>query len=273
MTGNPYMFTGRRFDLETGLYFYRARYYNPYIGRFLQVDPVGQGMNLYAYCGNNPVNYIDPSGLVEQVVTGRYWVLPDGYTPGTVHKYSWIPGWSSIFELGIIDITVEDLTNAKVDEQLVAYEAALRTIPAILAAILRLPAAPPIVNFLGWVTFIEVQDWIDENDSNTVDEDELGYDIDGNGELSDEEKGKRYWIEIIGIGNLANDKNTWVPESETWLTVTDAADAGGQAIWWAYCYGTYGVLPNSALVKGKTHEAWQMDPYIRDVPYVYNPIY
>ena len=33
---NPYMFTGRRFDIETGLYYYRARYYNPHIGRFMQ---------------------------------------------------------------------------------------------------------------------------------------------------------------------------------------------------------------------------------------------
>jgi RHS repeat-associated protein len=60
---NPYTFTGRRLDFETGLYFYRARYYNPYIGRFMQTDPVGQGTNLYAYCGNNPVGCVDPSGL------------------------------------------------------------------------------------------------------------------------------------------------------------------------------------------------------------------
>ena len=33
---NPYMFTGRRFDIETGLYYYRARYYNPYISLYLQ---------------------------------------------------------------------------------------------------------------------------------------------------------------------------------------------------------------------------------------------
>jgi len=38
---NPYMFTGRRFDLETALYYYRARYYAPDIGRFLQTDSVG----------------------------------------------------------------------------------------------------------------------------------------------------------------------------------------------------------------------------------------
>ena len=54
---NPYMFAGRRFDIEIGLYFNRARYYNPYTGRFLQMDPIGYGggMNLYAYCANRPV--------------------------------------------------------------------------------------------------------------------------------------------------------------------------------------------------------------------------
>ncbi|MBN1973592.1 MAG: RHS repeat-associated core domain-containing protein, partial [Sedimentisphaerales bacterium] len=49
--------------IETGLYYYRARYYNPYIGRFLQIDPAYSSMNLYAYCGNNPINCTDPMGL------------------------------------------------------------------------------------------------------------------------------------------------------------------------------------------------------------------
>jgi RHS repeat-associated protein len=61
---NPYMFAGVRYDIEIGLYYNRARYYNPFTGRFLQPDPVGYGagMNWYAYCGNNPANFVDPSG-------------------------------------------------------------------------------------------------------------------------------------------------------------------------------------------------------------------
>jgi len=62
--GNPYMFTARRADDETALYYYRVRYYAFDICRFLQKDPIGYagGLNMYTYCGNNPVAYVDPLG-------------------------------------------------------------------------------------------------------------------------------------------------------------------------------------------------------------------
>ncbi|MDP3731771.1 MAG: RHS repeat-associated core domain-containing protein [Candidatus Omnitrophota bacterium] len=63
--GNRYLYTGREYDPETGLYYYRARYYDSKIGRFLQTDPIGYSfdINLYSYCSNNSVNYTDWSGL------------------------------------------------------------------------------------------------------------------------------------------------------------------------------------------------------------------
>lgn len=62
---NPFGFTGRRLDAESGLYYYRARFYDPGQGRFLQRDPKGyvDGMGLYEYVTSNPVNFVDPFGM------------------------------------------------------------------------------------------------------------------------------------------------------------------------------------------------------------------
>lgn len=65
---NQICYTGGIYDKETGLYYLNARYYDPEIGRFIsqdsyrgELDDPGQ-WHLYAYCANNPINYVDPSG-------------------------------------------------------------------------------------------------------------------------------------------------------------------------------------------------------------------
>ncbi len=62
---NSFRYTGREFDSETALYYYRARYYDETSGRFLSEDPIGfgGGVHFYAYVGNNPVGLVDPFGL------------------------------------------------------------------------------------------------------------------------------------------------------------------------------------------------------------------
>jgi RHS repeat-associated protein len=74
---NPFQYTGREFDSETGIYYYRARYFDPSAGRFLSEDSVrfGAGPNFYRYAGNSPLNWIDPSG------NASCWsVTPNGMT-------------------------------------------------------------------------------------------------------------------------------------------------------------------------------------------------
>lgn len=63
---NPYRYRGYRYDTETGFYSLQSRYYDPEIGRFINADAVINegilGANLFAYCENNPIMYIDPDG-------------------------------------------------------------------------------------------------------------------------------------------------------------------------------------------------------------------
>lgn len=61
---NPYTYTGREWDEESGLYHFRARYYNPSTSQFIAEDPIGflGGRNFYSYCENNPIIFLDPFG-------------------------------------------------------------------------------------------------------------------------------------------------------------------------------------------------------------------
>ena len=62
---NRFKFNGQQYDPISQQYYLRARYYNPVIGRFTQEDSYNvDGLNLYAYCRNNPVYYVDTSGNI-----------------------------------------------------------------------------------------------------------------------------------------------------------------------------------------------------------------
>lgn len=71
---NPFRYRSYYYDTETKLYFLKTRYYDPEVGRFISPDSIEyldpetiNGLNLYAYCGNNPVMYTDPNG------TAKWW--------------------------------------------------------------------------------------------------------------------------------------------------------------------------------------------------------
>ena len=74
-TLNPFRYRSYYFDIETNLYFLKTRYYDPEVGRFITIDDISyldpesiNGLNLYAYCLNNPVMFYDPNGTF--VITG-----------------------------------------------------------------------------------------------------------------------------------------------------------------------------------------------------------
>ena len=88
--GNRFLFQGREYDYDTALYYFRARWYEPETGRWLSPDPIGisGGLNLYVFCGNDPVNFIDPTGN------------------GGVQFGDWFLGWGNpwlVFDASTID--------------------------------------------------------------------------------------------------------------------------------------------------------------------------
>jgi RHS repeat-associated protein len=82
-----FQYTGQTWLSDIGLYYYKARFYSPSLGRFLQPDPIGYagGLNIYAYASDDPVNRSDPFGLADDdiVITGSIAALclEEGGTP------------------------------------------------------------------------------------------------------------------------------------------------------------------------------------------------
>ena len=81
---NTVLYTGKVLDVETGLYYYLARYYQPALGRFIASDPTGfwpGDANLYQYCGDSPTNATDPAGML----TRKHMSAPSANAEGMFH--------------------------------------------------------------------------------------------------------------------------------------------------------------------------------------------
>jgi RHS repeat-associated protein len=94
--GNPILFTGRTFDADSGLYYYRNRLYDAQLGQFLTRDPIESESNLYNYVSNEPNCAADPMGLACQRVQRRYNIpLVNWQSPG-IPIYGFIKLYGSI---------------------------------------------------------------------------------------------------------------------------------------------------------------------------------
>lgn len=94
--GNTLQYSGREYD-ATGLYYYRARYYDPLLKRFTAEDPIGLqgGLNLYAYVGGDPITFNDPAGQCQQAVwSGSYiitWIPCGQPNPSPYPSFPTVP--------------------------------------------------------------------------------------------------------------------------------------------------------------------------------------
>ncbi len=104
---NPFRYRGYYYDSETSMFYCNARYYDPEIGRFISPDSIDylepesiNGLNLYCYCGNNPILYADPSGHsvilalligagIGALVGGASYAVSEGISFAITGKFTW----------------------------------------------------------------------------------------------------------------------------------------------------------------------------------------
>lgn len=97
-TAKRYRYTRKERDEESSLYYYDARYYAAWLGRWLICDPIGvrDGLNLYAYVENNPISFSDPSGMQREYHGIGGWIHKNVYEPAQRDYAAWIQWGTSV---------------------------------------------------------------------------------------------------------------------------------------------------------------------------------
>ena len=146
---NTYTYTSRELDFESGLYYYRARYYDPFIGRFLSEDSVSGFIELpltlhkYLYCYDNPINYTDPNGELASFVIA---VIIGGIIAGV--------------DLGSYRLA-EKYYNQQYGVDITAHETyAKKAIFGAIVSVIPIPGAKAISRTLYTSASIAMQSWM-----------------------------------------------------------------------------------------------------------------
>jgi RHS repeat-associated protein len=119
---NPFRFSTKYLDSETGLYYYGYRYYSPELGRWVSRDPLEEdgGINLYGFINNDPVNFLDALGLLSRSETRRNWNMKYGSRASRAVEYSLVNRAleavlkSAFYRCYLLDLSDEQLEEINV---------------------------------------------------------------------------------------------------------------------------------------------------------------
>jgi RHS repeat-associated protein len=126
---NAFRYTGREFDAETGLYYNRARYYDPAAGRFLGEDPLGfggDGVNFYAYVGNSPTGFTDLFGLSMDAAKSGLCEISNKKFSGPCRKF--LEKLANLAGISV-DALISQLQATASDAQNYVYDGPSSTVP------------------------------------------------------------------------------------------------------------------------------------------------